>query len=474
VSVLLVQGDARRIPLKDASVHVCCTSPPYWNLRDYGTGQWVGGEAGCDHSTPRSRGDDIRPGDKQGTSAGSRPNTLPSCPRCGAVRVDQQIGMEKVHDCLAWARQEPPCAACWVCSMRAVFAEVHRVMRPEAPLWLNCGDAYAGSPVSGFRGGHNPSIGNHGISNRNGIGAVAGLKPKNLLGLPWRLALALQQDGFILRSEIIWHKLNPMPESVQDRPTRAHEQVFLFSKQAKYWYDGEAVKDPLSAISLSQIDTFNRRGIETEVLGGLDASRNDTGGLLDRKGSGSRGAAMAGLTGRACRTVWSLASEPFSGSHFATFPTELVRRCLLAGAPREVCCACGKPWVRQVERADSGHVYPRGTCPADHRGIGQPQRTGSGSGALSVTTITTGFSPSCTCVAPTRPSTILDPFCGSGTTLLVARELGHHGIGLDLSLDYLTHIARERLGLAALHRWTHGAVAQPTTYTDLPLFAAGD
>jgi len=433
----------------------------------------VGGDAGCTHiqtslkpsakSTLSGHGDD-----------GRSPylDTVPgipykgTCPRCGAVRVDAQIGQEPLHDCLAWARQEPPCAPpqCWICAMRAVFAEVYRVLVPTGTLWCNVGDAYAGSSMTGGHGKETitGSIQWQQDTMFQASRKTTGLKPKSLMGLPWRLALALQQDGFILRSEIIWHKLNPMPESVQDRPTRAHEQVFLFSKQQKYYFDMEAVREPHAdfqrgnAAKHAQYGGHRTHGYEHEehiTRWSIDESQRSY-----------------NPNGRACRSVWSLASEPCHFAHFATMPTELVRRCLLAGAPRAVCSACRKPWVRTVERvtATPGQAagYAR-DCLARNDGA----RAGHW---VDMQAHTTGFAPSCPCNAPTRPSTILDPFCGSGTTLLVARELGHHGVGLDLSYPYLHDIARERLGLAALHRWTEGAAPRPETHTDLPLFATLD
>jgi DNA modification methylase len=413
MSFVLAQGEARLLPLQDASVHTCVTSPPYWGLRSY--------NIGVDHG---------------------------------------EIGQETTHDCLAWARQEPPCAACWVCAMRAVFAEVWRVLRPDGTLWCNVGDSYVGGNQGGT---YNPATWqplDHPGSNTSwttrqqrttiDMAAATNLKPKNLLGLPWRLALALQADGFLLRSELIWHKLNPMPESVQDRPTRAHEQVFLFSKTPRYYFDMENVREVWA--------DHRHGGSRTTSLAYSQLSgRNGDSGL----------GPPPPYAGRAMRTVWSLASEPFSGSHFATFPTELVRRCLRAGAPAQVCSVCAAPWVRQVERGLPSKETTRGrqawtavTGQRDSAG-GLPLRP----------IVTTGFAPSCTCNALTQPCTVFDPFCGSGTTLLVARELGHHAVGLDLSYPYLHDIARERLGLAEMERWLHGfAAPQAENYADLPLF----
>jgi len=340
--------------------------------------------------------------------------------------------------------------------MRAVFAEVWRVLVPTGVMFINVGDAY----TSGGRKDFGPPT-----STKSNVCKATprapqppGLREKNLLGLPWRLALALQADGWILRSELIWHKLNPMPESVQDRPTRAHEQVFLFSKQGRYYFDMEAIREPATMRPQARLTPQPRREGQHAADGWVEPRLLRETPMLD-----------GNPNGRACRSVWSLASEPLSMSHFATFPTALVRKCLMAGAPAQVCSQCSAPWVRQVERTYSNWIDGNGN--GKHKGL-MPSERKTFSQRVDVTVQTTGFAPSCACHAPTHPATVLDPFCGSGTTLLVARELGHHGVGLDLSYPYLHAIARERLSLAALARW-HGQATLDATlaFTDLPLFA---
>jgi DNA modification methylase len=437
----------------------------YYSLRDYGTGQWVGGDVDCTH-----RKGFVEVHDTRSTLVGTTTTQNHSqeswgdhCRKCGAVRVDAQIGLEPLHDCLAWARQEPPCAGCWVCAMRVVFKEVYRVLAPTGTLWCNVGDSMARSGAAPPRRDHSMGhgLGTYGKQGYSAASAMPARPPgplpeKNLLGLPWRLALALQQDGWILRSEIIWAKKNCMPESVQDRVVRAHEQIFMFSKQPRYHFDMEAIRE--------KVGEPTRRNLEFR---GVSVYKDHIADGVSNHAARPEGQSIAGessLAGRACRSVWSIASEPTPYAHFATFPTELVRRCLLAGAPRAVCSACGKPHVRQVERSIVNRALRVGHLNHDRNDHGASCNADR-------TYITTGFAPSCTCNAPTQPSTILDPFCGSGTTLLVARELGHHGVGLDLSYPYLATIARERLGLAALTRWTEGAAPRPETHTDLPLFA---
>ncbi|MCP5404620.1 MAG: site-specific DNA-methyltransferase, partial [Pseudomonadaceae bacterium] len=217
------------------SVQCCVTSPPYWGLRDYQTGTWEGGDPECDHKTMRSIGASTLRNDGR-----DRIGTLPHektaaivvpaggvCPKCGARRIDQQLGSE--------ATPEE-----YVANMVAVFREVRRVLREDGTLWLNLGDSYNGS---GGAGGDYAAGGLKDGQPKFGGRNVGTLKPKDLVGIPWRVALALQADGWWLRSDIIWHKPNPMPESVTDRPTKAHEYIFLLTKSARYYYDAEAVKE---------------------------------------------------------------------------------------------------------------------------------------------------------------------------------------------------------------------------------------
>lgn len=230
---MILVGDVRDKlkELRAGSVHCCITSPPYWGLRDYGTAQWEGGDAECDHLAPLPGGaaaSGLARSDNGLTAATvadkieqRRQQYASSCRRCGARRIDAQLGLEPTIDE-------------WVANMVAVFAEVRRVLRPDGTLWLNLGDGYAGTGRTGG-GADGARRGPHIGKGNNGKGTwdpprAAGLKEKDLIGQPWRLAFALQADGWVLRSDIVWSKLNPMPESVTDRPTKSHEMLFLFSK----------------------------------------------------------------------------------------------------------------------------------------------------------------------------------------------------------------------------------------------------
>lgn len=478
MSVLLVQGTARQIPLRDQSVSCCVTSPPYYSLRDYGTGQWLGGEAGCTHEkdglvsfATNTLG--RSPGSPRlslpGTNAafvGKRQQYTGTCPRCGAVRVDQQIGLEDRADCNG-AFTGNACGSCWVCAMRAVFAEVWRVLTPTGTLWCNVGDSMSRSGAAPPRRDHSmgQGLGTYGRQGYSAASAMPARPPgplpeKNLLGLPWRLALALQADGWILRSEIIWEKPSCMPESVTDRCTRSHEQVFLFAKSPRYYFDMEPIRELATMRPQARLTPQPRREGQHAADAWAEPRRLREVPMLD-----------GNPAGRNARTVWRINPEPLTGfQHYAAFPTALVRRCLLAGAPTQVCRTCGKPWVRQVEKRLIPQYASRHggyAAKGDAAGMVDMSQTWT-PGTNHVTT--TGFLPTCACNAPTRRSVILDPFAGSGTVGLVARELGHDAVCLDLSMAYLRDIARERLGLAALQRWEHGATTRAESYGDLPLF----
>lgn len=257
MSVQILIGDSREqlrnLPAR--SVHCCVTSPPYFGLRDYG--------------------------------------------------CEGQIGLEATPDA-------------YVAELVAVFREVHSVLRDDGTLWLNLGDSYAGSgttiaPRIGIVPGEGGKLQGR---NRNGLGAVNGLKPKDLIGIPWRVAFALQADGWYLRQDIIWHKPNPMPESVRDRCTKAHEYLFLLSKSDRYYYDAEAIKQ--RAIYPGD-NRAERRDLRKEV----DPFCAD-GGSRARTGK-----PVGEMVNR--RSVWTVTTKPFHGAHFATFPPDLIRPCILAG-----------------------------------------------------------------------------------------------------------------------------------------------
>lgn len=203
-----------------------------------------------------------------------------------------------------------------------VFREVRRVLRKDGTLWLNYGDAYAGHNAPGWRPGNENK--NHGSSNKNGVGVCAGFKPKDLLMMPERLAIAMQDDGWYIRSRIIWHKPNPMPESVTDRPTKSHEHIWLMSRSPKYFYDADAIREDAAPESEARYAA----GYKQFGVAQFNGSPTDKRGPKEIKGE-----QLAHLVGRNARDVWTIATSPFAEAHFATFPPELAERCIKAGCP---------------------------------------------------------------------------------------------------------------------------------------------
>lgn len=265
MSYLLCQANALRIPLADESVQCCVTSPPYWGLRDYD--------------------------------------------------VAGQLGLESTPDE-------------FLASMVAVFREVWRVLREDGTLWLNIGDSYAGQGAASQEQTDADirfaRVGNALIKKQRRVGTVAALKPKDLVGIPWRLAFALQADGWYLRSDIIWAKPNPMPESVTDRPTKSHEYLFLLSKSERYYFDADSIREP-------HVD-FERGANGTRV--GSKDERRESGVRTGTMNNIDRGGAERAYNpaGRNIRSVWNIATESYPGSHFATYPRKLVEPCVKAGS----------------------------------------------------------------------------------------------------------------------------------------------
>ena len=320
-----------------------------FGLRDYGTAKWEGGDPNCEHTVGSGDNDNLKTYVTRPERDGIKRQY---CQKCGAVRIDQQIGLE----------QTP---AEYVNDIVQVFREVWRILRDDGTVWLNLGDSYNGSGGAGgdyieggLKEGQPKYPGRH----------INNLKLKDLIGIPWMVAFALRDDGWWLRQDIIWHKPNPMPESVKDRCTKAHEYIFLLSKSPRYYYDYEAVLEPVSDKSLKRAEygwDCDRPSTKNASLGGD--------GIHTEK----MGERFVNPAGRNRRSVWTIPTSPYRGAHYATFPPKLIKPMILAG------------------------------CPAG--GI------------------------------------VLDPFVGSGTTVMVANHLGRKGIGLDLNFKYLKDNAKERI-----------------------------
>lgn len=377
----ILTGDARRelAQLADGSVGMCLTSPPYFGLRSYGH--------------------------------------------------DDQIGLEATPDA-------------FIQELVAVFRGVWRVLRDDGVLLVNIGDSYAASGRGGnptfatstLRGGHANQDAARIARSRS---PAAGMKPKDLIGIPWMLAFALRADGWYLRQEIVWSKPNTMPESVADRCTKSHESLFLLAKSESYYFDAFAIREPASETPAS----VARRARAGGKAVGNSAMFGEPGGQ-----SGARALPAAGSGSRNARSVWTIATKPSAVEHFATMAPELAERAIRAGSSERGCCpACGARWVRVTRPTfEVGHTgttgsrYARGSTAGRLARLRQAAREQGAeyTGAR----VHVGWRPDCACNFPAPltpvPDTVLDPFGGAGTTALVADQLQRDAVLVELNPTY--------------------------------------
>lgn len=344
----IIPGDVldglKTIP--DASIHTCVTSPPYWNLRDYGN--------------------------------------------------SKQIGLE-------------PTPLKYVERMTEVFAEVRRVLRDDGTLWLNLGDTYANSGVKSYN-----------------------LKAKDLVGIPWRVAFALQDAGWYLRQDIIWHKPCPMPNSVNDRCTTAHEYVFMLAKSERYHYDAMAIAE--DAVTAGQKRTITAKCLSASFAVSMGKKLT---------GNTKLGAVVETGSTRNKRSVWTISTKPLKDAHFAAMPWDLAHLCVLAGCPDRCCATCGTGYRRIVDKQRIA------TRPGNLTKVTGDIMTDGNRDPLRHVTHkqTVGHEPACQCpqISPTIPGVVLDPFAGSGTTLMVAEKLLRRSVGIELNDEYIK-LANKRIG----------------------------
>lgn len=415
----ILQGEAlvqlRTLP--DECVHTVVTSPPYWGLRDYG--------------------------------------------------VAGQLGLEATPEQ-------------FVERLVRIFHEVKRVLRDDGTVWLNMGDSYAGYWGEKYKNNHSFGKSRNKNNHRGTPPSKPSmlfrghdLKPKDLMGIPWMVAFALRADGWYLRQDIIWHKRNPMPESVTDRCTKAHEYIFLLSKSARYYYDQEAVKEDRIYDNSEDKHAWHRAmdGSVSDVRKGKGRDIYDKDKLARRNKKRGHSRPHDGFNnnwdlmtkdeqranGRNKRSVWSVATRPYKEAHFATFPPDLIVPCIKAGTPELCCSGCGAPYHRQVEKqlvptkkAAKNFVIDQRDYHADKNDQGSNrQKDGHKNGHI-YQSQTTGFTPTCSCKAPPTGGIVLDPFAGTNTTGITARKLGRQYIAIELNPDYIKlAMAREQqeLGL---------------------------
>ena len=425
----LLQGDCTKVlaTLPAASIQCCVTSPPYWGLRDYGTAKWEDGDPKCEHKRDHFGSN---PSEKQLSNSGSAEGHArlvysTVCGKCGAKRVDSQLGLEETPEE-------------YVDKMVLVFREVRRVLRDDGTLWLNLGDSYNGSRKGANGDG---SAGKAGDINAGSKGTqqgtftksdVIGLKPKDLVGIPWRVAFALQEDGWYLRQDIIWHKPNPMPESVTDRCTKSHEYIFLMAKSVKYYFDNDAIKENSTSFVA---------GTETSIrFGG-----NKYGDLEEQLHRTKSGNEYTDSGKRNKRSVWTVSTRPFKEAHFATFPPELIEPCVLASTSHfGMCAECKSPYKRIVERGEIPDRTTRDNTLGVIPGRNKTTRLNSVDMAV-IPTETTGWGKTCDCASDeVEQCVVLDPFNGAGTTGVVSIQNNRQYVGIELNPEYL-EMARKRI-----------------------------
>jgi DNA modification methylase len=456
----ILQGDCRTVlaGLPAESVQCVVTSPPYFGLRAYGTNPQVwGGDPECDHQWETERYY------REGGNSGSSKDAFHEAGPENAARLKETRWRETTTcgKCGAWRGElgAEPTPALFVDHIVEVFREVRRVLRPDGVVWLNLGDTYARNPAKGQHkpgdSGKQAYLYDHGGGRASATADLgrSGLKEKDLMGIPWRVAFALQDDGWWLRRDVIWDKPNALPESVTDRPSGSHEYVFLLTRSANYYYDADAIREPHSDVSLARV----RRGHH-------DPGHKYEDGPGDQTIANDLSHACH-PNGRNKRSVWRVNTANYKGSHYATFPPDLIAPMILAGTSERGCCPnCRAPWERITQKGEpdrewqrrcggnaDGEYHGQGTKDYERAGVQNPSSVKARILAGMRDRKTVGWRPTCECPRHEPvPCTCLDPFGGSGTVGEVATKLGRQAVLVELNPDYVQQASERnaQLGLS--------------------------
>ena len=464
----IVNSDAltHLMMMDDESVHCAITSPAYYGLRKYGTNPVIWDEViGCQHEwgevhPPGHRGTDTNPGPLQSTGNKNRQNlTSDTCRKCGAWRGE--LGLE-------------PTPELYVKHLVTIFHELKRVLRSDGTFWLNIGDSYASGKGSCFNPGGNENSLQDDCKQAGGIPTLRpnistvkswGMKPKDLIGIPWMLAFALRADGWYLRSDLPWIKRNSMPSSVTDRPASSIEHVFLFAKSKKYYYDHIATMQP--AVTSENRPNGVKRSREFGYEGKLNVhpeappqfKKQDEVGNNTYTGFNERYAHTPASPLRFMRDsdfffrTWqgllhnedgepmALVVNPrgYKGAHFACFPIQLVEPMILASTSEKgVCPECGAPWKRVVNKVfvpQQDVKDPDKLAKGSNKGLDESNRWNeTPRGTTAVETVS--WQPTCSHNLEPIPATILDPFAGSSATGVACDWHNRTYIGIELNPEY--------------------------------------